>query len=273
MSNSRNTLFTIGQFAALHGINKKTLMWYDEIGLFRPATVKDNGYRYYTYHQSSTLETILMLRELGMSLQEIGDFLQHRSASGLERLLDEKITELDRNLERMLKIRNLMVQQKEELADLLATDLSEISIIEKEEEHLVLVPTPKEAPLEKEIELVIAETKKYGLQQFRDASYGSVISTESLYRRNYEDYTGVFLRLPESVSKEGNFVRPKGKYLRAHSQGQWDNLPQKYEELLHFADEQGFTLCGYAYETGVNETVIQSMEEYITRIEIGITSK
>lgn len=32
--NGKNKLLTIGQFAAMHGINKKTLMWYDEIGLF-----------------------------------------------------------------------------------------------------------------------------------------------------------------------------------------------------------------------------------------------
>ena len=31
--NENGKLLTIGQFAALHGINKKTLMWYDEIGL------------------------------------------------------------------------------------------------------------------------------------------------------------------------------------------------------------------------------------------------
>ena len=35
----KSKLLTIGQFAALHGINKKTLMWYDEIGLFKPAAV------------------------------------------------------------------------------------------------------------------------------------------------------------------------------------------------------------------------------------------
>ena len=40
-------LLTIGQFAALHGINKKTLMWYDEIDLFRPVFIQpENGYRY-----------------------------------------------------------------------------------------------------------------------------------------------------------------------------------------------------------------------------------
>ena len=50
----KENLLTIGQFAALHGINKKTLMWYDEIGLFRPAVIHpENGYRYYNYYQRS----------------------------------------------------------------------------------------------------------------------------------------------------------------------------------------------------------------------------
>ncbi len=42
----KSRLLTIGQFAAMHGINKKILMWYDEIGLFKPAAVNpENGYR------------------------------------------------------------------------------------------------------------------------------------------------------------------------------------------------------------------------------------
>ncbi len=45
----KRKLLTIGQFAALHGINKKTLMWYDEIGLFHPSLIHpENGYRYYS---------------------------------------------------------------------------------------------------------------------------------------------------------------------------------------------------------------------------------
>ena len=46
MLREKPKLFTIGQFAALHGINKKTLMWYDEIGLFKPAFIhEENGYQ------------------------------------------------------------------------------------------------------------------------------------------------------------------------------------------------------------------------------------
>ena len=68
MLREKPKLFTIGQFAALHGINKKTLMWYDEIGLFKPAFIhEENGYRLYSYYQSTELEVILLLRDMSSS--------------------------------------------------------------------------------------------------------------------------------------------------------------------------------------------------------------
>lgn len=73
--NEKSKMLTIGQFASLHGINKKTLMWYDEIGLFAPAFISpENGYRYYNYYQSPVLETILLLRELDVPLNDIQAF-------------------------------------------------------------------------------------------------------------------------------------------------------------------------------------------------------
>ena len=101
-----NKLLTIGQFAALHGINKKTLMWYDEIGLFKPAAINpENGYRCYNYHQSPILETILLLRELDVSVAETQDFMQNRSAENLKNLLDQKIAELDLQLMHLQAVR------------------------------------------------------------------------------------------------------------------------------------------------------------------------
>ena len=83
-------LFTIGQFAKLHEINKKTLMWYDEIGILKPAVVKENGYRYYSFHQSSLLETILMLRELNVSIPEIQGFFEPKSTQAIQQHLNLK---------------------------------------------------------------------------------------------------------------------------------------------------------------------------------------
>ena len=103
----KRKLLTIGQFAALHGINKKTLMWYDEIGLFCPAAIHpDNGYRYYSYYQSAVLETILLLRELGVPVEEIRGFMKERSAAGMQRLLHGQLEALQRELDHLKAVRD-----------------------------------------------------------------------------------------------------------------------------------------------------------------------
>ena len=47
----KSLYFTAGQFARLHQLNKRTLHYYDDIGLFSPAYKGENGYRYYTINR------------------------------------------------------------------------------------------------------------------------------------------------------------------------------------------------------------------------------
>ena len=136
----KSKLLTIGQFAALHGINKKNLMWYDEAGLFKPTCINsENGYRYYSYYQSSVLETILLLRELNVSIEEIRAFMENRSAAGMECLLREKIEDLDRDMEHLKAVRKTLSNQRQNMLTLMTMDLSEISVVEKCERSLVTV--------------------------------------------------------------------------------------------------------------------------------------
>ena len=62
---------TTGEMARMMNINKKTLIYYDEIGLFSPTVKADNGYRYYTFRQVLPLYTIVTLRRAGISIQKI----------------------------------------------------------------------------------------------------------------------------------------------------------------------------------------------------------
>ena len=122
---------TIGQFAAMHGINKKTLMWYDEIGLFHPAAIHpENGYRYYNYHQSPVLETILLLRELDVSIKEIQEFMENRSAASLKCLLEHKITELDHNITHLEAVRKTLCNHHQNM-DTLLTKIGRASCRER----------------------------------------------------------------------------------------------------------------------------------------------
>ncbi len=72
----REFYYSTGEFARLNGVNKRTLHYYDEIGLFSPEHKGENGYRYYTCMQFEQLELILLLRRIGFSIQEIKTYTQ-----------------------------------------------------------------------------------------------------------------------------------------------------------------------------------------------------
>ncbi len=264
-------LLTIGQFAALHGINKKTLMWYDQIGLFRPAAVNPvNGYRCYDYHQSAVLETILLLRELDVSIHEIQDFMKDRSAEHLKYLLEEKITHLDQQIQHLQAVRKTLCGHHQNMLALLTMDLDQICIVEKEERCLMTAEIERNTSFEKEVELITAETARYGLGRLHDASYGSMIPVPSLQNGNFDDYTRLFIEIPFLPRKKGLHIQPSGKYIRAFHKGSWDQLPLRYQEILSYAVEQNLILSGFSYEKGINEVVSDRIEDYVVQIEIPI---
>jgi DNA-binding transcriptional MerR regulator len=66
----------IGDFSKLCRVPVKTLRYYDEVGLLKPAHVDEfTGYRNYTFEQLARLNRILALKDLGFSLEEIGHLL------------------------------------------------------------------------------------------------------------------------------------------------------------------------------------------------------
>lgn len=267
----KDKLLPIGQFAALHGVNKKTLMWYDEVGLFRPAVVNSqNGYRYYSYQQSQTLETILLLREMGVSVKEIKAFMQERSAASMEKLLGEKIEELDREISHKKAVRETLAKHRRNMQTLLSMDLEEISIVEKKGRRLVTVELSADTSFEKAVEMITDETKKYQLSYLHDASYGSMIAVESLYAGNFEDYPSLFIEIPFPIRRSGLHVQPAGTYLRAFYRGPWEDMDIRYREILSYAEKQGMTFYGFSYEVVLNENVVEREEDTIVQIEIPV---
>jgi effector-binding domain-containing protein len=66
-------MLKIGDFSKFSQVSVKTLRYYDEIGLLKPGKVDQfTGYRYYTADQLTRLNKIVGLKDLGLSLEEIG---------------------------------------------------------------------------------------------------------------------------------------------------------------------------------------------------------
>jgi DNA-binding transcriptional MerR regulator len=69
-ANGRKT-YTVKQVAKLSRVSDRTLRFYDQIGLLKPAYYGENGYRYYEKEQLLGLQQILFYRELGFELSKI----------------------------------------------------------------------------------------------------------------------------------------------------------------------------------------------------------
>jgi DNA-binding transcriptional MerR regulator len=117
--------YTVKQLAKISGVSVRTLHWYDEIGLLKPAFHGANGYRYYEEKQMLNLQQILFFKEVGFDLHNIQKMLSQSDFDNikalqahrmiLERDIDRKealITTVDKSL---LHLRGEQVMSDKEL--------------------------------------------------------------------------------------------------------------------------------------------------------------
>ena len=94
----KDNYFSTGEFAKLCNVNKKTLFYYDEIGLFKPEIVKENGYRYYSVYQLEVFDIIHTLRDLGVPLKQIKSFIDERNPKSVVKFFEYKTGEIENEI-------------------------------------------------------------------------------------------------------------------------------------------------------------------------------
>lgn len=91
--------YTVKQLAKLSGVSVRTLHWYDEIGLLKPAFHGANNYRYYEEKQMLTLQQILFFKELGFNLNDIQKMLVQNDFDNIKALQAHRAT-LEKDIDR-----------------------------------------------------------------------------------------------------------------------------------------------------------------------------
>lgn len=110
-----STLFSTGEFAKLNGINKRTLHYYNDIGLFRPEITGENGYHYYSLMQSMQLEMILLLRKLGLSIDDIREYTASPSEESFTKILTDKKRLINQSIEQLMEAKDFLQQKLDKL--------------------------------------------------------------------------------------------------------------------------------------------------------------
>ena len=261
-------LYTTGQFAKLNGINKRTLHYYDEIGLFSPEIKGENGYRYYTCFQTVQLELILILRKIGLSIEEIVRYQQRTLGASFAELIEERKALIDKSIRELLNTKAFLEQKSQKLSLSLTAKEGEIETVMLPEQRILLSDPITGAYDDSDFAVAgdfsLRLKSIFGLYD----NFGSRISVEKISAGTYTDYN-CFFAYGREDTEVFDAVRPAGMYLRAFCLGGWKKLEKVYQNICTFAEENQMELVGYSYEEGLNEMSLQNRDDYITMITVG----
>lgn len=265
--NHLNRRLTVGQLAKLHGINKRTLHYYDEIGLFSPNQKGENGYRYYTLEQMSDLELILAFRELGMSIEETKAAI-HCNADTISEMLADKMADIDAKIEHLQSMKYLLKEKQKLSLRSKTVPMEQIECISCQEECFVLSDQIVGTELEMYYIAMGELLNRDHHYRLFNHDYGIMISSEKIMAGQLTDYDRFYMKPTSPKQHKHLFHRPSGQYLRMVVKGDWDKIPPAYRKIQAYARAHQMQLVGYAYERGLNETFSTNADEYITEILI-----
>lgn len=92
--------YSIRQLSKLAGISARALRYYDKIGLLKPSSVRESGYRFYGEKELEMLQQILFYKERGLKLEQIAEIMQKENFDVME-ALNEHLKELQKQQQRI----------------------------------------------------------------------------------------------------------------------------------------------------------------------------
>ncbi|WP_460263386.1 MerR family transcriptional regulator [Clostridium botulinum] len=260
--------FTTGEFAKRFGVKKDTLFYYDKIGLFKPAGISDNGYRYYTIPQSDIFWVIQSLRDLNFPLKSLDNYLKAPSPQELIELSKNQLNKVDQEIEKLIQIRSILNRIVLQSEEALNAPLDKIILMDLEEEPILYSDknTLKGDTTNEEWSSYYEEFfKKTELRG--PAFIGSVIDKNDLLSGKFGRIDRLFVRMdkPEATMK------PAGLYAVTYYKGSYEAIVDFYEVFMRKIKEQGVIICGDAYEEYLlNVLATQNSMDFVTKISVAV---
>lgn len=240
--------YTISEMVKFHNISKKTLNYYDEIGLFKPYYIDSiNKYRYYSIEQFSILKTIIQLRELQIPIKYIQKIILSKENNVREHLyyLKENIKNIDFEIMRLKKLKEETLDRislYEQVENIDERDL-EIPFIKLLDTHSVVYKKVEKEPLREYIFYAYREIiKKLKEKKINLTRYYGDIYLQNGLESNPENNFGVFCRVDnEAEGLENKVVFPKGKYMCMYKKGGYfDKKTLNY--FINYIKEKGYII-------------------------------
>jgi len=265
-------MYRIGLFSKITKVTIKALRYYDEIGLVVPKFVDDNGYRYYTTDQLTTIHQVIALKQLGLSIPDIQAII---NGANIASILENREKELENQIkeyqDQLFRIKNILKNGEEDQTmekNVIIKELPECivyskrTIIPSYDTYFSMIPALGEA--------VKAHNPDIKCQV---PEYCFVIYHDGEYKEKDID-----IEYCEAVNKMGkDFDDVKFKKIPAVKaacllhKGPYRNLGTSYAYIFKWIEENGYVIADNPRESYIDGIWNKdSEEEWLTEIQVPI---
>lgn len=265
--------FSIGELAGYQKISKQTLIFYDKIGLFKPAyTNPETGYRYYSALQLDTLDTIVVMKTIGFSLEEIKAYMANRNFETSRERFRQQIDVIDRQLEALGAIKKRLLQKcatQDEFRRKIRHEPNENVHTEKAVERYIFCQPV--APPYSLADISLATKKCFTLAAAKNVpvfyEVGVSVPRERLFSGRYVEASLAFLSSEYAQHIDELKHLPAGRCVVAYHYGEYLKIDGTYEKIFEYCKKNHLEIISDSYEFCIHDNLTAGdQKEYITKI-------
>ena len=268
----REKYYRIGEISRLYKISTDILRYYDKIGLMSPDFIGENGYRYYSKKQIWKLNNIRNLRNIGVGLEDIKEFLDERNINSANDIIEFQLEKVEDKIKKLTEL-------KEELT----SKLENIEFFKtfKDFNKPVLKFIPKRKFLrskgnfkqdwEIDFELKILNEKTEYDNDFilTNNEIGSTLSKENFLKGEYLTFSESFI-----INDVKGEIIPEGYFLTIVFKGKYDESYKYYNILKKYIEENNLIVTGDIHEIyHIEIHITENEDEFITEIQIPVAEQ
>ena len=263
--------FAISEMASIFGISRQTLIYYDKIGLFKPAKVNEKGYRLYAPTQIPYLRLICLLAELGLSLDEIRELMVNADVKTISEHLSGRVEALDTEIASLVAersdVQDRLTFYSESHYWLERVGEPELRFYPKR--YLLFEPFPEcEVMGRPELHTTLMRAilrMKGDLARGPMRGWGTMLQQGALRSDDPLEGAGSFVLLTDAAAEsdeEGVEELPEGAYLCVSRWGM-PYEPEGIRQAMAYVDEHALKVRGNAYDLCFLDTTSYDEEHQV----------
>lgn len=263
--------FTIGEISKLFNLPIKTLRYYDERGLVKPAYInKENNYRYYSVEQFIVFDVIKNSKMMGMSLEQIKSMIDvNISLENTINLIDKQTKLLEEKILELSQIKNSMEKVYNNIVDALKYKENNVFIEYNEERKYISYKFISKTVDELEVNLrkVILDIENKRKEVY--SSFGTSIDFELFNNENKIVNKDIRYFIEGDDEIEDYDTLPQGNYLSIVLDDNSNNKEPYYSKLVEYIRDNNIEVASDFNEIWIFPRIGEGKKEAtLVKVEI-----